>query len=69
MRPWGEVVVIAETMSVSSESKLSGTCDFPEKPTGASQGTPGNFRPRKPAGWEWNHLSVNLENFSDLHVS
>src|SRR4051794_18063961 len=41
VRPWGEVVVMVNTLSGPSESTLSTTCDFPEKPTGTSQAAPG----------------------------
>ncbi len=41
VRPWGEVVVMVHTMSGASENTLAETCDFPEKRTGVSQGTPG----------------------------
>ncbi|GGW67655.1 hypothetical protein GCM10010350_60420 [Streptomyces galilaeus] len=37
MRPWGEVVVMEDTMSGSSENTLSPVCDFPEKHTAGSQ--------------------------------
>jgi hypothetical protein len=37
VRPWGEVVVMEDTMSGSSENTLSPVCDFPEKHTAGSQ--------------------------------
>src|SRR5690349_9570574 len=50
VRPWGEVVVMVDTLSGSSESTLSATCDFPEKRTGSSQASPGKPLPAAPAG-------------------
>src|SRR4051794_4680051 len=46
VRPWGEVVVMAPTMSGPPESTLSDICDFPEKRTGGTQGTPGESHVR-----------------------
>src|SRR5689334_7473946 len=45
VRPWGEVVVMVDTLSGSPESTLSLICDFAEKRTGTSQATPGNPTP------------------------
>src|SRR3954454_1394502 len=43
VRPWGEVVVMVDTLSGSSEKTLSVICDFPEKHTGISQGSPDSW--------------------------
>ncbi|GAB1336547.1 hypothetical protein ACE1SV_31370 [Streptomyces sp. E-15] len=42
VRPWGEVVVMVDTLAGPSEKTLSEVCDFSEKPTGVSQVVPGH---------------------------